>query len=138
MKLAKAAGLIEKFPNGGNFRSGRIRSRDPSTARLEREAVAAIEAMLAGLPAVPDKPLEEMSVDEKRAAVTGASLISRCVAAPDRRRRDTRSETRDCARDCAGDAAVAEEQEVAESKEFLRVHAPGRRCGKGWKPVNRL
>ena len=56
MRLAKAAGLIEKFPTGGDP-TVRIRSRDPSAARLERNAAAAIEAMLASLPAVSDKPV---------------------------------------------------------------------------------
>ena len=66
--------LSEKFPTGGNFRSGRIRSRDPSAARLERNAKAAIEARLAGLPAVPDKPAEELSADELQVEVTRKAL----------------------------------------------------------------
>ena len=74
MKLAKAAGVIEKFPTGGDPRV-RIRSRDPGTARLERNTIAAIEAMLTSLPAVPDKPAAELSVDELQVEVTRKALI---------------------------------------------------------------
>ena len=73
MRLAKAQGLVERFPCGGNSRV-RVRSPDPRAARLERNAVAAITTMLSGMPLVPDKPLEEMSVDELRAAVTRQAL----------------------------------------------------------------
>ena len=73
MRLAKAQGLIARFPSGGNSRV-RVRSPDPRSARLEREAEKAIEAMLASLPVVPDKPVEEMSVDELRAEVTRSAL----------------------------------------------------------------
>ena len=51
-----------------------MRSSDPRAARLERNADAAIEAMLASLPAV-DKPVAELSVDELRAEVTRKALV---------------------------------------------------------------
>ena len=64
MRLAKAQGLIEKFPNGrkaGVRLRDRVRSPDPSEARRQRMAERAIEMALKELPAIPDKPEAEMT-----------------------------------------------------------------------------
>jgi len=63
-RLAKAQGLIEKFPNGrkpGLRLRDRVRSPDPSEARRQRMAERAIEMALKELPAIPDKPEAEMT-----------------------------------------------------------------------------
>lgn len=71
----REAGFIEKIPGGRKARvRGRVRSPDPRAARLEREAEKALGAILAGLPAVPNKAAEKMSVDELRIEVARKAL----------------------------------------------------------------
>jgi hypothetical protein len=64
MQLAKARGLIDKIPGGrkpGVRLRDRVRSPDPSEARRQRMAERAIEMALKELPAIPDKPVAEMT-----------------------------------------------------------------------------
>jgi hypothetical protein len=79
MRLAKAQGLIEKFPNGRKpgVRVGvseRVRSPAPSEARRQRMAERAIEMALKELPAIPDKPVAEMTDAEAFASNFRKSL----------------------------------------------------------------
>jgi hypothetical protein len=66
MRLAKAQGLLEKFPNGRKPRMriglrDRVRSPNPSQARRQRMAEKETEMALKELPAIPDKPVAEMT-----------------------------------------------------------------------------
>ena len=64
MQLAKAQGLIDKIPGGrkpGVRLRDRVRSPDQSEARRQRMAERAIEMALKELPAIPDKPVAEMT-----------------------------------------------------------------------------
>jgi hypothetical protein len=73
MRRAKAAGLIERFPNGRRAKGLPPRSRDPIIARGQRLIEQAI-AMAKALPAVPDKSWEEMTDGEKFTRNFSASL----------------------------------------------------------------
>jgi len=79
MRLAKAAGLIAKLPNGRKPRGSPRRSADKVVARAQRvmEAAMAKRSTLpaaAGEPTVPTKPWGEMSKGEKLAANTDLAL----------------------------------------------------------------
>jgi len=73
MKAAKAAGLIERFPNGRRAKGLPPRSKDRIIRRGQRLIEQAI-AMTKALPAVPDKSWEEMTDGEKFASNFTASL----------------------------------------------------------------
>jgi hypothetical protein len=61
-RLAKAQGLIEKFPNGRKAGvRGRVRSPDPRKARLERTAEATIEMALKRMPVPAEVPPEQLT-----------------------------------------------------------------------------
>ena len=73
MRRAKAAGLIERFPNGRRAKGLPPRSKDRIIAKGQRLIEQAI-AMTKALPAVPDKSWEEMTDGEKFASNFSASL----------------------------------------------------------------
>ena len=64
MRLAKAQGLIEKFPNGNKLGARRMRSPERRAAWREWAAEKEIEMAWKQLPAVSDKPVAEMSSAE--------------------------------------------------------------------------
>ena len=73
MRAARAAGLIERFPNGRRAKGLPPRSKDRIIARGQRLIEQAI-AMAKALPAVPNKSWEEMTDGEKFASNFSASL----------------------------------------------------------------
>jgi hypothetical protein len=75
MRQAKAAGLVEKFPNGRRARGLPPRSKDRIIARGQRLIEQAIAEMEKTLPAVSDKPLEQQSDAELFAGNFRRSLL---------------------------------------------------------------
>ena len=75
MRQAKAAGLIERFPNGRRAKGLPPRSKDRIIARGQRIVDMVVEAMDKMLPEVPDKPLEQQSDAELFAGNFRRSLL---------------------------------------------------------------
>jgi len=75
MRRAKAAGLIERFPNGRRAKGLPPRSKDRIIARGQRIVDMVVEAMDKMLPEVPDKPLEQQSDAELFAGNFRRSLL---------------------------------------------------------------
>jgi hypothetical protein len=75
MRRAKAAGLVERFPNGRRAKGLPSRSKDRIIARGQRLIEQAIAEMEKTLPAVPDKSLEQQSDAELFAGNFRRSLL---------------------------------------------------------------
>ena len=77
MRAAKAAGLIERFPNGRRAKGLPPRSKDRIIARGQRLIEQAIAEMEKTLPAIPEPPWDEQNDAQFWA---GNSSGGRCIS----------------------------------------------------------